>query len=85
MEETTTRQSEMRLEKELYPKTEKCRLLSSTTPAVAADQEGVAQTATETRAGATPRRQSSGIEWDMVRVVDGVSVESGAQRLVRSM
>jgi hypothetical protein len=68
----------MRLEQQLYPKAEKCRLLSRTPSDVAQIQESVAQSTEETGTGATASEQSGGVEWHLVCVVDRMPMEGGA-------
>jgi hypothetical protein len=68
----------MRLGQQLYPKAEKCRLLSRAPSEVAQDKASTAQSTEETEARATASGQSSGVEWHLVWVVDGLPMEGGA-------
>ena len=72
-------------ERQSYTKTEKCRLLPSTTSVVALCAPfAAAGQATTTRW--TPRSgQANDFEWHLVRVVDRLSMESGQTRVVRGV
>src|SRR5215813_888702 len=81
--EVTTQQSERtHLERESYPKAEACRLFCSATPVVATIEADFAERRSAQRTRTQESRKSTGGQWDLVRAVDGLPVESGASGLV---
>ena len=72
-------------EAQSYNKTQECRLLSDAPSVVALCSASAAQSQTAPQRWTPTSGQSSGFERDLVYLVDGLPMESGASRLVWRM